>query len=59
MGNSRNINSQNLQWIVIFCLLAVGLIAAGFFYYRYEAQLILDDKYEDLAVIAKLKSDSI
>jgi len=59
MGKRRCVNSQHLWWIAIFCLVAVGLIAAAFFYYRYEAQLIEDDKYEDISVIAKLKADSI
>jgi signal transduction histidine kinase len=59
MEKNRNAISQHLRWIAIFCLVAVGLIALGIFYYLHEVQLIENDKYEDIAVIAKLKADSI
>jgi signal transduction histidine kinase len=59
MGKSWNISSQNLQWIAIFCLVTIGLIAAGIFYYNREAKDIIDDKYEYISAIAKLKVDSI
>ena len=59
MGKNWNAKSQHLLLVAIFCLVAVGLIALGIFYYRYEAQRIENDKYENISVIAKLKADSI
>ena len=59
MEKNRNAIFQRLRLTAIFCLVAVGLIAFGIVYERYETQLIKDDKYEDISVIAKLKADSI
>ncbi|MCX5850187.1 MAG: PAS domain S-box protein [Deltaproteobacteria bacterium] len=59
MGKNRNAKSQYLPLFTIFGLVAVVFIALGILYYRYEAQHIEDDKYEDISVIAKLKADSI
>jgi diguanylate cyclase (GGDEF)-like protein len=59
MEKNRNSIFQRLRLTAIFCLVAVGLIAFGIVYERYETQLIKDDKYEDISAIAKLKADSI
>jgi PAS domain S-box-containing protein len=37
----------------------VGFISLGILYYHYEADLIRNDKYEDISAIAKLKVNSI
>ncbi|MCX5814478.1 MAG: PAS domain S-box protein [Proteobacteria bacterium] len=59
MEKDKIIGSILLQWITIFFLVAIVFISLGSLYYRYEAQRIKDDKYEDLSTIAKLKADSI
>ena len=59
MGKEKIAGSVHFRWTAIFCLVAVGFISIGVFYYRYEAQRIKDDKYEALSAIAKVKSDSI
>ena len=59
MERDKIARSVHFRWMAIFCLVAVVFIALGVFYYRYEAQRIEDDKYEDISVIANLKADSI
>jgi len=59
MEKDKISKSAHLRWVVFFCLVAIGFISIAVFYYRYEAQRIQDDKYEDLSAIAKLKADSI
>jgi signal transduction histidine kinase len=59
MGEVKIVSSLYSRLVAIFCLLAVGFISLGVFYYHHEAQGIQEDKYNDLSTIAKLKADSI
>ena len=59
MEKDKISKSAHLRWVFFFCLVAIGFISIAVFYYRYEAQRIQDNKYEDLSAIAKLKTDSI
>ena len=59
MEKGKIFKSAHLRWVFFFCLVAIGFISIAVFYYRYEAQRIQDDKYEDLSAIAKLKTESI
>jgi signal transduction histidine kinase len=59
MEENKFVGSTRIRLVVVFCLVAVGLISLGIFYYRYETQHVENDKYEDISAIAKLKADSI
>jgi PAS domain S-box-containing protein len=52
-------DSVLLRLVVIFCLVTIGFISLGIFYYRYEARHIMNDKYDEISAIARLKVDSI
>ncbi len=52
-------NTDHLRLATIFSLVVIGLIGLGVYYYRYEADRIRSDKFEDISVIASLKTGSI
>lgn len=43
----------------LFCLMAVILTAGGYWFYRYEVEIIQREKYKDLKAIAELKANQI
>ena len=47
------------KWIGAFGLVALLFAAAGYGYYRYEANAIRQVKYDDLKAIADLKANDI
>jgi hypothetical protein len=59
MEKGKITSSIYYRWFAIFCLVVVGFISLGILYYHYEADLIRNDKYEDISTIAKLKVNSI
>ena len=59
MEKGKITRSIHYRWVAIFCLVVVGFISLGILYYHYEADLIRNEKYEDISTIAKLKADSI
>jgi PAS domain S-box-containing protein len=59
MEKNKNAGFLHLRLGALFCLVTIMLIVLGVLYYGYEAQLIKEDKYEDISVIAGLKADSI
>lgn len=59
MEKGKTTNSLHLRLAAIFCLVTIGLITLGAFYYHYEAQRIRNEKFDDLSAIARLKADSI
>jgi PAS domain S-box-containing protein len=59
MEKDKITNAVYFRLATIFCLVAIGFICFGVTYFRYESDRIRNDKYEDIATIAKLKADSI
>ncbi len=57
-GNSRDFGARR-TWSVILAVIALGLVAAGYGFYRVSAQRIRLDKYNELSAIGKLKAYQI
>ena len=56
--NSSTGPSRGL-WTVLFIIMALTLLAGGYWYYRTETGRIRQAKYEELSAIGKLKSGQI
>src|SRR5271157_701310 len=46
-------------WVALFVVLTFALLAGGYAYYRSETERIRQEKYQEIAAIAKLKSGQI
>ena len=46
-------------WATVFAVVSAVLLAGGYGYYRMEAQRIHQEEYQNLAAIAKMKSEQI
>jgi two-component system, cell cycle sensor histidine kinase and response regulator CckA len=46
-------------WVGVFAVVGFAILAAGYAYYRHEADRIRQEKYQDIAAIAELKTGQI
>jgi PAS domain S-box-containing protein len=60
-ASERTVHVSTSRWFLIglFGVVAVALAAGGYWFYRYEAQAIRTEKYDDLKTIAGLKINQI
>jgi hypothetical protein len=59
MEKGKIANAVYLRLVSVFCLVAIGFMCLGAIYYHYESDRIRNEKYDEIAAIAKLKADSI
>ncbi|NOZ25888.1 MAG: PAS domain S-box protein [Nitrospirae bacterium] len=59
MSSRTNFRSEPWLWFVLVSVLAVGVVAAGYWYDRKQVQLVRDSKYHELRSIAQLKINQI
>ncbi len=53
-------DGDSKRWLMLlFAVVAIAFIAAGYLFQKHETDLIRDEKYHDLKAIADLKSDQI
>jgi PAS domain S-box-containing protein len=55
----KNQKKAKRKFIVVAAVIAVLIITAGYFYYRFETKDIHHDKYDDLQAVAELKAEQI
>lgn len=57
---TKHANTRNKRLLILLaCSLCILVLIGGYFYFRYEENLIRKDKYDDIKTIAKLKIDQI
>ncbi len=59
MPKSVDWSRNRCLWIALFVGATLVLLTAGYGYYTYETERIRQEKYQDLATIARLKADQI
>ena len=50
---------QLWNWVVLFVVITLVVLAGGYAYYTYETERIRHQEYNEIAAIAKLKAESI
>jgi PAS domain S-box-containing protein len=59
MSDTKRVSASRWTQIGLFGVIAVTLAAGGYWFYRYEAQAIRTEKYDDLKAIAGLKTNQV
>ena len=59
MGKNVHPSSGTWRWVAFLGVVALGLSAAGYAYYRSETERIRQEKYQEIAAIGELKAQQI
>ena len=55
MNSSRQITPSQRSLILVFIIISISVFAAGFLYYLYQKNTLLNEKQRELSAISDLK----